>query len=134
MTLDIEKMEALAKAATRGKWVVDGDVLRSAKDDLTIVSIGKVWLPKDSQFIAAAREAVPALLARVRELEADLKNIQQDLPYVMGWNAGFDHALKETLKLQFPKMLRKMWSGGEVQKWIDEAKATARRSLKGSET
>jgi hypothetical protein len=24
------------------------------------------------------------------------------------------------MKLQFPTMLRKMWSGGEVQKWLDE--------------
>lgn len=24
------------------------------------------------------------------------------------------------MKLQFPTMLRKMWSGGEVQQWIDE--------------
>lgn len=24
------------------------------------------------------------------------------------------------MKLQFPTMLRKMWSGGEVQEWIDD--------------
>lgn len=23
-------------------------------------------------------------------------------------------------KLQFPTMLRKMWSGGDVQEWLDE--------------
>jgi len=35
-----------------------------------------------------------------------------------------DHALVETaqepVSLRFPTMLRKMWSGGEVQKWLDE--------------
>ena len=76
-------------------------------------------LPKD-----AAK--INRLTARVVELEGELKSLRADLPYVVGWNDGFDHALDETVKLQFPTMLRKMWSGGEVQKWIDERKAEAR--------
>lgn len=75
------------------------------------------------------------LKARVEELEAELNRLNEDLLFVMGWNEGFEHALTETVNWQFPTMLRKMWSGGEVQKWVDERKVEARaaRALKESE-
>lgn len=59
---------------------------------------------------------------KLREL---LDAMCADLPYVVGWNHGFDHALDETVKLQFPTMIRKMWSADEVQKWIDQRKTEA---------
>lgn len=36
---------------------------------------------------------------------------------LLGWAAA---VLAHPAKLQFPTMLRKMWSGGEVQAWLDE--------------
>jgi hypothetical protein len=89
MTIDIEKLEALAKAATPGPWksVEGGLVVCSfhAKHGYNVhdmrrphvmtpdvsFSMGDVHR-NDSAFIAAAREAVPALIARVREMEAAL--------------------------------------------------------------
>jgi hypothetical protein len=76
-----------------------------------------------------AADELTALRARVKELEEENKAIMSDLPYVIGWNDGFEHALSETTNWQFPIMLRKMWSGTEVQKWIDERKAEARAAL-----
>lgn len=68
--------------------------------------------------------------ARIAKLEADnarmrmnLTDIKADLPYVMGWGEGFDHAFSETLR--FPTMLRKMWSGSEIQSWLDEQRKIA---------
>jgi hypothetical protein len=61
--------------------------------------------------------------ARVAELEGALKSIKADLPYVMGWNEGFEHAFSETLR--FPTMPRKMWAGSEVQSWLDEQRKIA---------
>jgi hypothetical protein len=76
MTPDLEKLESLAKAATPGPWVVkDGanshvfDQRISLENDISVAfSEGA-----DAAFIAAACEAVPSLIARVRELEAVLK-------------------------------------------------------------
>lgn len=37
------------------------------------------------------------------------------------FNKGFQKAIQERVILKFPVMLRKMWSGIEVQTWIDDA-------------
>jgi hypothetical protein len=117
MTLDLDKLEALAKAATPGPWkhttylsgtqnvefpgsrgVCDVSEVKDAND----TEIASSWqsLPprhvdiahraedkgKDADylrhangaFIAAAREAVPALIARVRELEAEVQSLYED--------------------------------------------------------
>ena len=36
------------------------------------------------------------------------------------------------MKLQFPTMLRKMWSGSEVQKWLDEQSQTPWLDIKSA--
>jgi hypothetical protein len=113
MTLDLSKLEALAKAATPGPWDVDDvqtdgeygsgedtyrgfksyvvgcgpvdnwrSIIDTSNSDVAMVEVDgdcdgtTAWDEVgrcNTQFIAAAREAVPALIARVRELEAALK-------------------------------------------------------------
>ena len=94
-------------------------------------------LHKDN-FVSYAQNRADAnrlrnLAARITDLEAKLREIRQDMPYVMGWNAGFDHALNETIKLKFPTMLRKMWSGREVAEWLNKAQDKARRAAAAME-
>jgi hypothetical protein len=60
--LDLDELQRLCDAATPGPWdVEDGVVLRK---------VGDVIFVEDAAFIAAARDALPKLIARVRELEA----------------------------------------------------------------
>lgn len=90
MTQDeLDRLEALANAATPGPWVANGGVpeqvihcpTKRHPNRTTFHSI--VWLTQtdyasgeyyadmmdgDAQFIAAARDAVPALVAEVRRL------------------------------------------------------------------
>jgi hypothetical protein len=73
--------------------------------------------------LAAAEAQRDEALAKVARMREALASIKADLPYVMGWNEGFDHAFSETLR--FPTMLRKMWSGSEVQSWLDEKRKIA---------
>lgn len=85
-------------------------------------------IPPDTLMREAA-STITTLQERVKVLEGEFDEITTDLPYVMGWNHGFNHALRETLNMSFPTMLRKMWSGGEVQKWLDERIQVARTAL-----
>jgi hypothetical protein len=112
MTLDIDELEALAKAATPGPWDVgvihnEGEygtgedsysgfksyvvgcgpvdnwksIVDTSNSDVAMIEVDGDYDSTDTwdevgkcnaSFIAAAREAVPALIARVRELEAAL--------------------------------------------------------------
>lgn len=87
--LDLEKLERLAKAATPGPWAVDDESTqdfgrlyvakgRTGKLLGRIAEVFENCLVRDkaeresnAQFIAAARNALPALIARIRELEQD---------------------------------------------------------------
>ena len=78
---------------------------------------------------AAQSVELSRLKAERDEAVASVARVQSDREYVIGWNDGFDHALTETISMKFPAMLRKMWSGGEVQKWLDERISEARSFL-----
>lgn len=72
--MDIKKLAALCEAASPGPWTVEVD------SDSTLVSsahwdIAFSVSNPDAEFIAAAREAIPALLARVKELEMALPGL-----------------------------------------------------------
>ncbi len=79
--LDLDALDALAAAATPGPWEVEFDGTEPAAVYADDGGIGTAYICRDlaqgvsygeadAAFIAAAREAVPALTARVRELEA----------------------------------------------------------------
>jgi hypothetical protein len=78
--LDLDAIEARAKAATKGSWwwPDDGSALigraRGADDewiDTTVIvaDLDNVVIePEDAEFIAHARTDIPALIARIREI------------------------------------------------------------------
>ena len=78
--IDLDEIERRANAATPGPWrdkhQVCSEVWGQAPDSQTcsmqIARIGHAQFdPLNAAFIAAARTDVPALIARVRELEAE---------------------------------------------------------------
>lgn len=83
------------------------------------------------EMIAAALATPPAPAAvdgqRVKDLEEEVARVKSDRQYIIGFNDGWDEAIKQNLR--FPTMLRKMWSGSEVQQWIEDQLATARACL-----
>lgn len=83
---------------------------------------------RDMQLEASAKVALE-LSAQLAEANKALERHRSERSYVVGWNDGFAHATSEDLK--FPTMLRKMWSGGEVQAWLDEQFAARRAREQG---
>ena len=78
------------------------------------------------------RARVATLRAQAAETElaalrGEVERIKSDREYIIGFNHGWEEAVAQTLT--FPAMLRKMWSGGEVQAWIDKAMSEARAAL-----
>ncbi|MCF5224651.1 hypothetical protein [Pseudomonas syringae] len=69
MTVDIEKLEALAKAASQGNWNQDGFDVQN--DDIEDYRVSRCKLLADAKFIAAANPAA------VLELIADSKKQAQ---------------------------------------------------------
>lgn len=88
--------------------------------------------PISASELREAAAALTAAEARIKMLEAKVARVQSDREYIIGWNAGWDEAAEQTLT--FPTMLRKMWSGGEVQKWIDQqmSELRAAKALTGA--
>src|SRR5690348_9437141 len=85
--LDLGPIEAREAAATKGPWFADGhEILVGTADDITRRStwIGETcttelpdWGAANAEFAAHARTDIPALVARVRELEAELATAEQ---------------------------------------------------------
>lgn len=85
MTIDLAHLEALANAATPGPWITEGSISVEPKDmvvaerDGHVIDLterggidyggGEFLRVEDAAFVAAAREAVPTLIARIRQLE-----------------------------------------------------------------
>lgn len=75
---DLDALQALCDAATPGPWSTDaaGEV-RDEDDDVLCTTFGTV---ADGFFIAAARDALPKLIAEVRRLRTKLDNVFDDSP------------------------------------------------------
>lgn len=67
--MNLDAIEQRARAATEGPWEYDGRTLWG-RDDIGRI---KADTPEDRAFTTAARTDVPALVARVRELEEALQ-------------------------------------------------------------
>ena len=80
---------------------------------------------KAARRITSNAARITELQAEVERLRAQVERVTSDREYIIGFNAGWSEAVAQNL--QFPTMLRKMWSGGEVQRWIDDAMAAARQ-------
>ena len=96
----------------------------AAADILDKAGLKPKWFGGDqSPFVLRATTAEADLAA----LRAEVERVRSDREFIIGWNDGWQEAIKQNLR--FPTMLRKMWSGGEVQAWIDKAMAEARAAL-----
>ena len=71
---------------------------------------------RDIRNVLPLAPASPAY--RVQELEKELERLRSDREFVVGFNEGWHAAIEQNF--QFPTMLRKMWSGSEVQGWINK--------------
>lgn len=98
MTIDKERLRVLAEGATPGPWGTiergpfwgesEGDVIDHYGADVVgaehvaplgtqETTRGQMWL-RDAEFIAAARDAVPALLAENAALAAEVERLRKD--------------------------------------------------------
>ena len=66
MNIDLNAIEARAKAATRGPWYEEGWFTENEDGDYVEIE------PADAAFSAHAREDIPALLAEVKRQAAEL--------------------------------------------------------------
>jgi hypothetical protein len=83
--LDLDAIEARANAATPGPWTQEGNLVGEQGNEgqdlfhvLSTVRNGRVaWdeVAPNAAFIAHAREDIPALVARVRELELTVRDL-----------------------------------------------------------
>lgn len=125
MSIDIDKLKALAKAATPGPWQADGDdVIPDPNRAEGIIA----WCDfaqkdqRDAQYIAAAYPAtILALIERVREAKAERNALvahQADLVRELSACQGVLHSLAN--------------SGEVTQQYANEAKAVLKRTKEAS--
>jgi hypothetical protein len=82
--LDLEPIKARCAAATPGGWRATRDALLMASGDGPLVPMDG-WPRADREFVAHARDDVPALLAEVEQLRAQLDRLRTDLDDI--WQA-----------------------------------------------
>lgn len=107
--MDLDAIEARATAATEGLWK------RSAEQDDTpvvyrdhpavsgaaqVVFMADWGTEADAEFAAHARQDVPALVARVRELEGENEKLRRQLDTAHGkrpgaWDTWDEHAARK---------------------------------------
>lgn len=97
-----------------------------AEEDLAAEASLDLWRNRAS----TAESERDELLREKERLGAEVERVSSDRQYVIGWNDGFAHV---NGPLRFPTMLRKMWSGGEVQAWLDAQRIEAAREAAADE-
>jgi len=92
MNLDLDQLERLLSEATPGPWELKektygkrGTYLIVADSKQNELATDEPWEhsmfdPKDTRLLVALRNAAPALIARVRELEEALVYVGNNLP------------------------------------------------------
>lgn len=82
---DLIAIQLREQNATPGKWTRDGATVRSSTFPLPVAHCcGGMLSEADAEFIAHAREDIPALLARVEQLE---DAVRASIPNLGGWAA-----------------------------------------------
>ena len=80
--MNLEQIKRRAEKATAGPWAVEGGQVMNETRGYAVCLIGDYAAgandEADAAFIAAARSDVPALVARVEELEAALRDLIDD--------------------------------------------------------
>jgi hypothetical protein len=82
--LDLEPIKARCAAATPGGWRATRDALLMGGGDGPLVPVDG-WPRADREFVAHARDDVPALVAEVERLRVDVDRLRTDLDDV--WQA-----------------------------------------------
>ena len=81
-SVKIDELERLAKAATPGPWCSYYEDIFKWTFMLTKKPIATAELPGNARYIVAACNAVPELVARVRELERQNAGLEARLRYL----------------------------------------------------
>ena len=107
--MDLDAIEARANAATEGPWEYSGLTLWG-RDNLGLI---KATTPEDRTFTAAARTDVPALVARVRELEGENDLLRRQLQAARGerpgtWDTWEEHAARKQATPAEPPVKRRL--------------------------
>ena len=142
MTIDKERLRVLAEAATPGPWILlpveDGSpYLRvrgtrlGARYKVANVLAPTYFMPRDgiestanAEFIAAARDAVPALLSENAALAAEVERLRKDHAAALGLVADVRFALGDNGKRMQPELIE--WATGlrrdaERYQWLRDA-------------
>ncbi|MEU0493466.1 hypothetical protein ABZ249_29930 [Nocardiopsis sp. NPDC006139] len=97
--MDLDAIEQRTRAATEGPWWIDADgELRGRRpgrplDQEMEPTVGVACMgDPDAAFAAAARTDVPALVARVRELEEENAKLRLYLSHAVKFSFGTDMA------------------------------------------
>lgn len=105
MPIDLDAIEARCAAATPGplyaseNYLIGGWWIQTEDDKRREREHGDFFLKEDAEFFAAARTDVPALVARVRKLEAALADIADTA-------VGMVHALEVATTEEAPLLVR----------------------------
>jgi hypothetical protein len=95
LPLDLDRIEARAEAATPGPWFAkENDLIGGwcvmPVDDVPsngVYEVADFAHREAAEFIAAARTEVPALVAWVRALEAEVQQLQEQNGRLEAWRA-----------------------------------------------
>jgi hypothetical protein len=124
MSLDLEAIRRRCEAATPGPWSVEEDWTAEVRSPSGLIA--KVIYPRhllDAEFIAAAREDVPALLAEVERLTAAVAERQGMVEH---WVKSLNQALEQRDRLTGELQQARDWEdvGDEWTAAIDAAHPT----------
>lgn len=89
-----EKGEAMSKVDISSEAVE-----RLAKTADLFAKAMKTWQHKTQKHNEDVRDTLRAQAERIKELEATLVRHRADRPFVIGWNDGFEHGVKEAANL-----------------------------------
>lgn len=89
---ELAELGALANAATPPPWEAENDVGTGILSAMLgggphMMAFGDVWTFADAAFIAAARTAVPELIAEVRRLRGLLEDCEPHIGHKEGCNS-----------------------------------------------
>lgn len=73
---DLDRLEALANAATKGPWTLIGGGEYVTGVGVVVAPDDGGVTPEDAEFIAHARTDVPALIAEVERLRAQIERVR----------------------------------------------------------
>jgi len=141
--IDLEAIEARANAATPGPWIYASDNgvgVVGTTDEQTIWFYSLPTLLRncaagvteaDASFIAHAREDIPALIARIRQLEAALEVAQGHSAevYKKGFDDGKEAERERCLGIIYEASTRHLTLAPGINAWVRQVCDNIRRGI-----